>query len=457
MLLLYVLLSSTSYGQTPQRDADHAGCKDDCKSTSGGLKYLSRKLVSWSSKKQDCTAMSTDEAEYVSLSACCTHVIWMRTKLLDYGYKYNQISMYCDSKSAIAISCNPVQHSKTKHINIRYYFIKEHFEKGTIELYFVGTEYQLVDPFTKALPKECFEYLVYCIANSMNKSSGKGGPATSYQRMPTRVLNPSSGNNVSNVQVEPEGLNIGESTGYTSATASPGVFTQPIASTINPSSFGDLNNPNSDAGKHDELLSGMTNDDRMETMDALGIICNSVQADNTNTNVTPCKVSHGDPIIQSVGVPKSTSYVEAAKWLKRCLIEVNSEVGLVDVVTIGIPSLTGDGCTKETIHVEYEWKPSRCDLCKIFGHDHDHFPKKKKKKKGKSRSNNGGQFVGPSVKQNVIYEPKTTTSAPKREPLMCLNVEDDEDEEHVENVYDETTNLFNTKTSEGSSFTAAVG
>ncbi|GKE41445.1 hypothetical protein Tco_1468729 [Tanacetum coccineum] len=81
----------------------------------------------------------------------------------NYGYKYNRILMYCDSKSAIAISCNPVQHSKTKHIDIRYHFIKEHVEKGTVEIYFVGTEYQLADLFTKALPKERFEYLVHRI------------------------------------------------------------------------------------------------------------------------------------------------------------------------------------------------------------------------------------------------------------------------------------------------------
>ncbi|GJU89207.1 copia protein [Tanacetum coccineum] len=143
--------------------ADYAWCKDDCKSTSGGLQFLGRKLVSWSSKKQDCTAMSTAEAEYVSLSACCAQVIWMRTQLLDYGYKYNQIPMYCDSKSAIAISYNPVQHSKTKHIDIRYHFIKEHVEKGTVELYFVRTEYQLADLFTKAPPKERFEYLIHRI------------------------------------------------------------------------------------------------------------------------------------------------------------------------------------------------------------------------------------------------------------------------------------------------------
>ncbi|GKB51695.1 copia protein [Tanacetum coccineum] len=98
---------------TPTNQMTYRRCKDDCKSTSGGLQFLGGKLVSWSSKKQDCTAMSTAEAEYVSLSACCAQVIWMRTQLLDYGYKYNQIPMYCDSKSAIAISCNPVQHSKT--------------------------------------------------------------------------------------------------------------------------------------------------------------------------------------------------------------------------------------------------------------------------------------------------------------------------------------------------------
>ncbi|GJW64598.1 hypothetical protein Tco_0116482 [Tanacetum coccineum] len=144
-------------------DADHAWCHDDCKSTSGGLKFLGEKLVSWSSKQQDCTALSTPEAEYVSLSACCAQVIWMRTQLLDYGYKLNRIPMYCDSKNPLAISCNLVQYSRTKHIDIRYHFIKEHVEKGTVELYFVGTEYQLADLFTKALPKERFEYLVHRI------------------------------------------------------------------------------------------------------------------------------------------------------------------------------------------------------------------------------------------------------------------------------------------------------
>ncbi|GKC54921.1 hypothetical protein Tco_1077666, partial [Tanacetum coccineum] len=138
------------------------------KSTSGGIQFLRDKLVSWSSKKQDYTAISTAKAEYVSLSACCAQVIWMRTQLLDYGFRYNKIPMYCDSKSTIAISCNPVQHSRTKHNNIRYHFINEHVEKGTIELYFVGIEYQLADLFTKALPKERFEYLVHRIVSKVH-------------------------------------------------------------------------------------------------------------------------------------------------------------------------------------------------------------------------------------------------------------------------------------------------
>ncbi|GJX19338.1 retrovirus-related pol polyprotein from transposon TNT 1-94 [Tanacetum coccineum] len=112
------------------RDADHAGFLDTRKITSGGIQFLGDKLVSWMSKKQDCTAMSSAEAEYVTLSA------------------------------TIAISCNPVQHSRTKHIHTCYHFIKEHVENGIIELYFVRTEYQLADMFTKALPKERFQYLV---------------------------------------------------------------------------------------------------------------------------------------------------------------------------------------------------------------------------------------------------------------------------------------------------------
>ncbi|GJT75204.1 retrovirus-related pol polyprotein from transposon TNT 1-94 [Tanacetum coccineum] len=141
-------------------DADHARCIDTRKSTSGGIQFLGDKLVSWMSMKQDCTAMSSAEAEYMALSASCAQVMWMRTQLKDYGFNYNKIPLYCDSQSAIAISCNPMQHSRTKHIHTRYHFIKEQVENGLIELHFVITEYQLADMFTKALPEDRFQYLV---------------------------------------------------------------------------------------------------------------------------------------------------------------------------------------------------------------------------------------------------------------------------------------------------------
>ncbi|GJS22532.1 hypothetical protein Tco_0451164 [Tanacetum coccineum] len=136
--------------------ADHAGYVDTRKSTSGGIQLLGDKLVSWVSKKQDCTTMSSAKAEYVALSASYAQVMWMRTQLQDYGFNYNKIPLYCDSQSAIAISCNPVQHPRTKHIHTRYHFIKEEVENGIIELYFVRTEYQLADMLTKALSKDRF-------------------------------------------------------------------------------------------------------------------------------------------------------------------------------------------------------------------------------------------------------------------------------------------------------------
>nr|GEX26946.1 retrovirus-related Pol polyprotein from transposon TNT 1-94 [Tanacetum cinerariifolium] len=154
-------LKDTGFELTAFSDSDHVGCLDSRKSTSGGIQFLGGdKLVSWSSKKQDCTSMSSAKAEYVSLSACCAQVLWMRTQLTDYGFQFDKIPIYCDSKAAISISCNPVQHSRTKHIDVRYHFIKEKIEKGMVKLFFVGTEYQLADLFTKALPEERFKYLV---------------------------------------------------------------------------------------------------------------------------------------------------------------------------------------------------------------------------------------------------------------------------------------------------------
>nr|GEZ78233.1 ribonuclease H-like domain-containing protein [Tanacetum cinerariifolium] len=143
----------SGFDLTAYSDADHAGCYLDRKSTSSNVQFLGDKLVCWSSKKQNCVSISTAESEYVAVFGCCTQVLWMRTQITDYGFFYDKVPIYCDSKSAIAISCNPVQHTRTKHIDVRYHFIKDHVEKGTIELYFIGTEYQLLDLFMKSLPE----------------------------------------------------------------------------------------------------------------------------------------------------------------------------------------------------------------------------------------------------------------------------------------------------------------
>ncbi|KAJ9544522.1 hypothetical protein OSB04_024229 [Centaurea solstitialis] len=111
-------------------DADYGRCKLDRKSTSGLCQFLGDKLVSWTSKKQNCVSTSTAKAEYVVAAICCSQLLWMKTQLLDYGYKLKRVPIYCDSESAIAITSNPVQHSKTKHIDIRYQFIKDNMEKG---------------------------------------------------------------------------------------------------------------------------------------------------------------------------------------------------------------------------------------------------------------------------------------------------------------------------------------
>nr|GEX44903.1 uncharacterized mitochondrial protein AtMg00810-like [Tanacetum cinerariifolium] len=99
----------TSFELTAFSDSDHVGCLDRRKSTYSGIQFLGGdKLVSWSSKKQDYTSMSTAKAEYVSLSACCSQVLWLRTQLIDYGFHFDKIPIYCDLKAAIAISFNPV-------------------------------------------------------------------------------------------------------------------------------------------------------------------------------------------------------------------------------------------------------------------------------------------------------------------------------------------------------------
>nr|GEZ89459.1 retrovirus-related Pol polyprotein from transposon TNT 1-94 [Tanacetum cinerariifolium] len=150
----------SSIALTAFANADHAGCQDTRRSTSGSVQFLGKRLISCSSKRQKSAAISSTEAEYIALSGCCAQILWMRSQLSDYGLGFNKIPMYCDNKSAIALCCNNVQHSRSKHIDIRYHFIKEKVENRVMKLYFVNIEYQLAHLFTKALGRERIEFLI---------------------------------------------------------------------------------------------------------------------------------------------------------------------------------------------------------------------------------------------------------------------------------------------------------
>nr|GEZ09784.1 retrovirus-related Pol polyprotein from transposon TNT 1-94 [Tanacetum cinerariifolium] len=125
------IISSRTY--SPKHYHDN-GCQDTRRSMSGSAQFLGDKLVSWSSKKQKSTAISTTEAGYIAMSGCCAQILRMRSQLTDYGFVFNKIPLYCDNR--------------------------KHVEKGVVELYFVTTDYQLADIFTKALPRERFEFLL---------------------------------------------------------------------------------------------------------------------------------------------------------------------------------------------------------------------------------------------------------------------------------------------------------
>nr|GEX99840.1 copia protein [Tanacetum cinerariifolium] len=150
----------SGFALTAFADADYAGCQDTRRSTSGSAQFLGDRLVSWSSKKQKSTAIFTTIAEYIALSGCCAQILWMRSQLSDYGFVFNAISMYCDNQSAIALCCNSVQHSRSKHIDIQHHFIKEQVERRIVELFFIENKYQLADIFTKALPRARFETIL---------------------------------------------------------------------------------------------------------------------------------------------------------------------------------------------------------------------------------------------------------------------------------------------------------
>lgn len=140
-------------------DADFAACRLDRKSISGTCQFLGSSLVSWSSRMQSSVAQSTTEAEYIAATSCCSQLLWIMSTLRDLNLQYSHVPLMCDSTSAISVAKNPVLHSKTKHIEVRFHFLRDHVEKGDIDLSYVSTHEQLADIFTKPLDQSCFTRL----------------------------------------------------------------------------------------------------------------------------------------------------------------------------------------------------------------------------------------------------------------------------------------------------------
>ncbi|KAD4981808.1 hypothetical protein E3N88_18479 [Mikania micrantha] len=145
---------------TAYSDSDYGGCKRDFKSTSAGCQFFGNRLVTWQCKKQTSVSTSTCEAEYIAAASCCSQIIWIQQQLRDYGLHFSNTPIYVDNTAAIAVTKNPVQHSKTKHIDIKYHFIRDCFEKKLIDVVKIHTDHQKADLFTKAFDKPRFLYLL---------------------------------------------------------------------------------------------------------------------------------------------------------------------------------------------------------------------------------------------------------------------------------------------------------
>jgi hypothetical protein len=130
----------STYDLIEYLDSDYAGCKVDRKSTSGTCQFMGRSLVSWSSKKQTFVALSTAEVEYVATCQCCAQLLWMRQTLWDFGYNMSKVPLLCDNESAVRLADNLVEHSRTKHIDIRHHFLRDHQQKGDIDVCHISIE-----------------------------------------------------------------------------------------------------------------------------------------------------------------------------------------------------------------------------------------------------------------------------------------------------------------------------
>ena len=141
-------------------DSDYGGCNMSRKSTTGGCQLLGGRLISWQCKKQTSVSQSMTEAEYMAAASCTSQVLWIQQQLRDYGLNYSSTPIFIDNTSTVCIIKNPVQHGKTKHIDIRFHFIRDCAEKNLIKPVRVVTDDNLADLFTKPFDRPRFELLV---------------------------------------------------------------------------------------------------------------------------------------------------------------------------------------------------------------------------------------------------------------------------------------------------------
>ena len=135
-------------------NSDWASSASDRKSTSGCCFGLGSTVVSWFNRKQKSVALSLVEVEYMAASQASCEAIWLRKLLVGlFGRELRPTTIYCDNQSCIKLSENPVFHDRSKHIEIRYHFIRDWVQRGVVRLAYVSTDDQVADILTKSLPK----------------------------------------------------------------------------------------------------------------------------------------------------------------------------------------------------------------------------------------------------------------------------------------------------------------
>ncbi|XP_070013628.1 secreted RxLR effector protein 161-like [Nicotiana sylvestris] len=149
--------SGDSFNLIGYADAVYVGYLVDRKSTSEMAHFLGSCLISWGTRKQNSVALLIADAEYVAVTSCCAQFLWIKQQLEDFGVLTESVPLVCDNTSALNMAKNPVQHKRTKHINMRHHFLRDNVEKGLICMKFYSTEEQIADIFTKALSREQFE------------------------------------------------------------------------------------------------------------------------------------------------------------------------------------------------------------------------------------------------------------------------------------------------------------